>query len=154
MGSRKLAIVNKYPPPRGRKVTKHTRLVLCVAALLFSQAAMTAYEDLVFICKVHQYSNVSLQTVENETYIDGETGTSEMVWVIGAGQVHLEDIGNTYPCRFSESLILCADPAMPSMTFTLYRQKNAFVVQGYWQGADDGKEQFFVFAGKCEQIYQ
>lgn len=119
---------------------------------MFGLAANAAYEDLVFICKVQQASSVSFWSIDGETYVGGETGPSNLVWVIGAGQVHLEDIGNTYPCSFSESLIRCADPATPSMTFTYYRRPNAFVVQGYWEGSPDGKEQFFVFGGTCEQL--
>lgn len=130
------------------------KMMLCTTALLFSLTASGAYEDLVFICKVKQSSSVSFWQVDGETIVEGETGPSELVWVIGAGQVHLEDIGNTFPCRFSESMVRCVDPAMPSMTFTYYRIPNAFVVQGYWEGSPDGREQFFVFGGTCEQLDQ
>ncbi len=128
------------------------RLFVWGISLLISSASYAAYEDLVFTCKVEQFSNVSIHVIDGETYIGGETGPSELIWVIGAGRVHMEDISNYLPCRFSESLIECADPATPNLKFTYYRRPNAFVVQGFYAGSPDGKEQFFVFAGKCEQL--
>ena len=120
-------------------------------ALLTGGTAIADYEDLIFLCKVEQVASVHFWNVEGETVVGGDTRPLDLVWVIGAGMLQVEDLGIELPCKFSESLIRCTDEFDPELNFVYHRRPNAWVLTGYYAGTDDGKENYYVYGGTCEQ---